>query len=196
MKRVKFFLIFLLPFLITTTVMGQEIIRNLCKKKSLMEEKLKNYKEIINMDLKILDGNGKLLNDKKRKKVINILEKKRRNEITPFNIYFIHYYNYTVKDNEDSWIITAKLKDRYRKYKAEEGKYVVSKKSGYFKEEYTDSLNSSIFLKNLKIHLKYGEIEKDIYAPVWMEMEIDSKKIFGISRVVKAVAIYRYERIK
>ncbi len=210
MKKKFILLLIILSVFLTFNSMGNEkaLIKELCRKKNLMYEKLKNYEKIVNTEIFTYDQSGKLLT--KEKKHIEMIwdrkgwvekgnpqKKETDKNLYPFDDGCQQFFDYTVKDNGEDYIITVKLKDKFKKAHAETGEYIISKKTGYFKEENT-ILNRmpSPFIKTFKMKTVYGEIEKGIIAPVEMKNIVISKVIFGVGRKVVIMTRYSYKRIK
>jgi hypothetical protein len=161
------------------------LIKELCEKKDRMSEFMKNYRVIADAEVSVYDEDDNLIRNERRKVDLfwdgNKWSEKsgkgilRTNEkfLTPFKESDISFYQFEIKDSDENWIIEAKLYEKYRNLKGEEGKYIVSKKTGYFEKTYTTQSKLSSDLEDLEIETEYGEIEKEVIAPVKIKIRMN-----------------------
>ncbi len=207
-KKIVFFIV-MIVLAISMFSGNLDIINQLCEKAKETEKKLQNYVKIINSDIYTYDTKGKLLTHEKKhyeivwdgekwvEKGIIKDDKNQEKSFNPFNYKDISYFNYSIKDKGDEYIIVVTLKDKFKDIKAEIGTYIVSKKTGYFKEENTTlSKMPSQFIETFKIRTSYGEIEKGLIVPVNMKNIINSKVMFGVGRKVVIITRYSYKKRK
>ena len=207
MKRKNIIFIIVIFFLSINLFSGNlDFIKELCKKGKETDEKLHNYVKIIKSDVFTYDRKGKLLtHEKKHYEIIwdgkewvkkgKDEEEGTKRSFHPFDLKDIIYFNYSIKDKGDEYVIVVTLKDKYKKAHAEIGTYTVSKKTGYFKEENTTlSIMPSRFIETFKIKTKYGKIDKGPVVPIEMKNIINSKVVFGVGRKVIIITEYSYKK--
>jgi len=161
------------------------LIKELCEKKDRMSEFMKNYRVIADAEVSVYDEDDNLIRNERRKVDLfwdgNKWSEKsgkgilRTNEkfLTPFKESDISFYQFEIKDGDENWIIEAKLYEKYRNLKGEEGKYIVSKRTEYFEKTYTTQSKLSSDLEDLEIETEYGEIEKEVIAPVKIKIRMN-----------------------
>ena len=200
MRRRLFIILFLTAFLFPQ----KDLIQEICDKQERIKERLSGYRQKIVTEVLTYDQNEKLIDKEIRKRSLYWNGKEwveeggekeeKKGHITPLECRYRYYYNYTIEENDKYWIIKAKLKEKFRKADAEEGSYYVSKESGYLEKEEVYLTKLSPLLKEMRIELKYGKIDKDVYAPFWMRVVVKTKRFFGISRKVIMTSQFSYEK--
>ncbi|GEM_PF-3294301 len=160
------------------------LIKDLCEKRDRMSESMKNYRVIADAEVSVYDEDDNLIRNERRKvdlfwdgnkwseKSGKGILRTNKKFLTPFKESDISFYQFEIKDSDENWIIEAKLYEKYRNLKGEEGKYIVSKRTGYFEKTYTTQSNLSSDLEDLEIETEYGEIEKEVIAPVKIKIRM------------------------
>ncbi len=162
MKKLSFILFFLIGIYAFSQV--PDIIKQVSLKRTEIRQKLKGYEIISKVTAVQYDKDGKIEDKKSEVKKSRYKGEKSDDVISPLNKKYMNYYNYSVKDNGDEIIVNAVLKKQYADKDALQGRYVISKKTGYIKEEMVEEVNASRFVRSFKMHFKFGEIGEDLYA--------------------------------
>ncbi len=211
MIRKRVFVFFLSCLFLSCILFGNnhELIKQLCEKGKEMDQKLRNYVKIINSSIYTYDRKGELLKtEKKHYEIIwngkkwvdknNEKDKTKSKDLEPFESGYQIFFNYSIQEKNDEYVIVVTLKEKFKKAHAEIGTYIVSKKTGYFKEEDTffNRVPYSMFIKKFEMKTIYGEVEDGIIAPVRMENLVESKVFFGVGRKVTIITEYSYKKRK
>ncbi len=194
MKKLTFFLFLLFGFYSFSQV--PDIIRQVSAKRNEIRKRLRGYEITSKVTAIQYDKDGKVEDKKSEVKKSRYKGEKDGDDISPLNAKYMNYYNYSVKDNGDEIIVDAVLKKQYSKKDALQGRYVISKKTGYIKEEMVEELNASRFVKSFKMHFKFGEIGEGLYAPVWGEVTVQTKSFFGHFKKIVSTITYTYKQPK
>lgn len=189
-----------LPFLLFPQ---ESFIKELCEKREKMSEVLKSYKVVANVENFVYDGKGNLIRTDKRdielywdgnkwtekggKEILGMTRK----TVNPFKCNDVSFFQYEVKDWGQEWCIQVKLLEKYQGLEAEEGNYIVSKNSSYFKKTFTTLTKCPSDLKNFQLETEYGEIGKGVIAPMKMKIETDiDEEAYGVS--IKTISILNF----